>query len=75
METKTLEFAVFRDANGRPTCCKNLEEKKFCQFLRTRMMGIVEVCGFCHDIDLYRRDGGEGSLEPNKNCPFWKDEI
>jgi hypothetical protein len=64
-KTKTLTFEVFRDNLGKPTCCKNIQEKQFCTFLQNIKMGCVQVCGYLNK-DLERGEEGVGFLIPDK---------
>lgn len=51
-EIRNVAIKVFRDHDGHPTCCKYIVDQQ-CQFLTTRKMGSVEICGFT-DLDLRR---------------------
>ena len=75
-EQRNITIEVFRDKEGHPTCSKNLETGEFCRFLRTSHMGCREHCGYATRNDtLERRNAGEGTLIPHKDCPVWKDEV
>lgn len=83
-ETRSVTVKVFRDNDGYPTCCKYIVDQQ-CQFLTTRKMGTVEVCGFT-GLDLRRGWHGMGEkdyamewdenhrLRPGKGCPIWTAE-
>lgn len=74
METKTLEFEVFRDPDGKPTCARHVAEGKVCRFLRSSGFGGKYHCGFNNDERIFEGKGCD-FLKPIKNCPFWKNEI
>ena len=74
-----LVITRYRDKNGLPTCAINFETGDICIFYRTQRVGVNETCVFTEDYGHYqekltRRDGGEGSLIPLKQCPIWERE-
>lgn len=68
IETVRVQFTRATDTDGQKTC----KTKEFsCRFYGLRKFGQVETCTYTQD-DLNRRDGGEGSLIPDENCPLWR---
>lgn len=71
-ETITIPITRYRDEDGHPTCAANFTKGRFCRFLLTRKLGLVEVCGLSGK-DLPRREEGAMSLKPVDECPVWAD--
>ena len=75
-ETRTIAVPVYRDGDGKPTCCANIETAK-CDYLATRRMGQTFVCSLGISVDVWD-DNGVGSvigyLRPHKDCPLWQGE-
>jgi len=75
MKTKAIEFEVYKDKKGNPTCARDFMKNEVCFFYRISHYGSRELCGYCDDEMLERRGKqGCGTLIPSENCPFWKNE-
>lgn len=72
-EHRTIKIEVYRTPSGEPTCASDFMEGKFCQFMLTRKMGTIEVCGVT-DKDLIRVPTSIGFLVPADGCPVWAKE-
>ena len=71
-EYKTFTAPRYRDPNGAPTCCADMQSGQFCRFLGARNFGTVPVCMFGQDRQVYR--GESGYLEPVASCWIWSDD-
>jgi hypothetical protein len=73
-ESTTLNLFRFKDGEGKPCCAALIEgERHVCPFLMTKNFGMKEFCHFFGSENLlFRRNGGGGTIEPNKECPLWK---
>lgn len=70
--SKTIKVQAFTDKNGLPTCAIDFGTGEVCKFYRTTRFGCTETCVFIdNNYNLNRRDKGEGSLIPCKECPLW----
>jgi hypothetical protein len=78
---KTIPVVGFLDKNNLPTCAVNFQTGEFCSFYRTQRMGCHETCLFAEVGDrgiatmLFRRENGQGSLIPCKECPIWRERV
>lgn len=71
METKTIEFRVYRDGKGNPTCCSDYVRAAFCEFLGSRSFGTKWAC-LCTQERVYGHEGSDiNFLRPVKKCPLW----
>ena len=69
---KTIEIEVFVSPDGKPTCCLNVLEKKFCRFMMTTRFGTQEICNVTNK-ELFRDDTGEGWVRPCDGCFIWSE--
>ena len=69
-ERKTLEFGVFKDSCGNPTCFNGFDSGKFCMFLRYNEREKIEICDFVKK-EVVGRDDYPFSFKPDFECPFW----
>lgn len=67
-----LPVKIYRAKNGQPTCAKNFATNEVCRFLGEDMTGRFS-CGALH-TGLYRRQQGAGTVEPDAQCPIWKEK-
>lgn len=67
-ELATIKVTKYTDSKGNPTCAKDFPTGKVCIFYATYRFGANEFC-FLTQKNIFRRDKGEGSLIPTKECP------
>jgi len=73
-ETKSINVTAYRDSKGNPCCAGDFRTGAVCVFYRTYKLGTGETCAFSDGLQLLqRRDGGEGTLIPCKECLVWGD--
>lgn len=78
---KNIPVVGYTDKNGLPTCAINFETGEVCSFYRTQRFGCNETCLFAEvgqrglSAMLFRRENGNGSLIPCKECLVWKERV
>ena len=70
MKEKVLvDFTLYRDASGQPTCAANFETGDICENYRTTHFGTRERCCF-DEGQMLKRRGSCGTLIPGDWCPL-----
>jgi hypothetical protein len=69
MEEAFIKVTRYRDPEGNPTCCANVQTGEVCRFLGSRRMGAIDVCMLSEHRDLFPSSGGFQS--PDDECLVW----
>jgi hypothetical protein len=75
-EVVTLSFPIYRDPEGKPTCCADVEARALCKFFA--FSGVNAWACLYPGVNCALRDddgGISGYLRPPKKCPLWKDRT